>query len=246
MSIEAKLGIRPWRWSLRMRLFWALLSCRGNDQRMAEMADHIIRSYKIQTSDLSGATAARDRFHVLSLAADATGSIAGNALEFGVYKGITLKHIAKHIGPDRRITGFDTFEGLPEDWGDLLSKGTFATDKPMFEGYSNIDLEVGRIEETLPAYLKVNDHPISLVHIDCPYYEINVFILERVLQYLYSGSIIIFDEYYGYPSFEDHEFRAWSEIREQFDLKVKAFAYSNRSAAFLIVQNPLHQSFLTK
>ena len=68
------------------------------------------------------------------------------AMEFGVFEGITLRHIARAIAPERRVTGFDTFDGLPDDWGDLLAKGTFATAMPSFEGLSNVALEVGRID----------------------------------------------------------------------------------------------------
>lgn len=239
---DSKLHFRPWRWSLRARLRWAAVFCRGDAERLAQVAEHIIQSHRVQTSDLAGAQKGRDRFHVLSRAAEKTGVMRGMVLEFGVFQGMTLRHIAKAIGPDRRVTGFDTFEGLPDDWGQLLPKGTFATGVPSLEGYPNVDLEVGRIEHTLPAFLAKNHQPISMVHIDVPYYGSNVFILEHVLPRMPERSIVVFDEYYGYPSYEDHEFRAWSEIRARLKLVATPVAYSSRSAAFELARNPQYSA----
>jgi predicted O-methyltransferase YrrM len=241
MSLDSKLGLRPWQWGLRARIMWAWIFCRG-EEALVKVTEHILQSHRVQRSDLAGAQKGRDRFEVLSMAAERMRSVPGMAVEFGVFEGVTLRHIAKAIGPDRRVTGFDTFEGLPDDWGKLLRKGTFATSAPSFEGYSNVGLEVGRIEETLPVFLESHGQSISLVHIDCPYYDTNMFILERVLPRMPDRSIIVFDEYYGYPSYEDHEFRAWSEIRARFNLVASPLAYSSHSAAFELVRNPQYSS----
>jgi hypothetical protein len=50
--------------------------------------------------------------------------------------------------------------------------------------------------------------------------------------------MVIFDEYYGYPSFEEHEFRAWAETRAAFGLVTTPVAISSRSAAFALDRNP--------
>jgi hypothetical protein len=230
--------LKPWRWPLRVRLLWVALRFGSDSKRRSEIGQHIRESHHVQTSDLKGARKARDRFHVLSIAAEHTRAVAGIAMEFGVFQGITLRHIAKEIGPSRRVIGFDTFEGLPDDWGSLLRKGTFATTAPAFSDLLNVGLEVGRIEETLPRFLQGNLQPISLVHIDCPYYDINVFILEHVLPLMPPNAVVIFDEYYGYPSYEEHEFKAWAEIRSRFNLIAVPIAFSSRSAAFRIERNP--------
>lgn len=238
MDLNSKLHIRPWQWGLRTRLLWANLFYQGDAEHLAGVTEDIIQSYRVQTSDLAGAQKSRDRFHVLSIAAEKTRLLPGIVMEFGVFEGVTLRHIAKEIGPSRRVTGFDTFKGLPDDWGRLLEKGTFATDVPSLEGFSNAALEVGRIEDTLPALLARDGQPVSMVHIDCPYYAINIFILEQVLPRMPEGSVVVFDEYYGYPSFKDHEFRAWAEIRARFNLIARPIACSSRSAAFELVRNP--------
>lgn len=238
MTDKWSLRFKPWRWNLPARLLWALVSYGHDPERLSSVVGHILQSYRVQTTDLKGAHKAKDRFDALSIAATQTRAKAGIAMEFGVFQGVTLRHIAKEIGPKRRVIGFDTFEGLPDDWGDLLEKGTFATKLPSFEDQKNASLEVGRIEATLPEFLRRAPQPISLVHIDCPFYHINIFILERVLPFMAAGSVVVFDEYYGYPTYEDHEFKAWAEIRERFELGVVPIAYSSRSAVFRIERNP--------
>lgn len=235
---NSKTFLRPWQWGLPARLGWALLTRPGGTDHLADVVEHIVRSHRVQTTDLAGGAKGEDRFDVLSMAAEKTRPLAGWAMEFGVFQGVTLRHLAGQIGPGRGIVGFDTFEGLPDDWGQLLPKGTFATSMPSLEGFPNAQLRVGRIEETLPKFLAGDPQPVPLVHIDCPYYGINVFILEHLLPRMPEGSVVVFDEYYGFPSYEEHEFRAWAEIRARFELATRPLAYSSRSAAFEILRNP--------
>jgi hypothetical protein len=51
----------------------------------------------------------------------------GLALEFGVWSGRTINLIADRVGPSRTVHGFDSFEGLPEDWIGVYSEGYFHT-----------------------------------------------------------------------------------------------------------------------
>ena len=53
----------------------------------------------------------------------------GLILEFGVYSGDTINHIAKQL-PNRKVHGFDSFEGLPENWKAGFDKGRFAATFP--------------------------------------------------------------------------------------------------------------------
>ena len=41
--------------------------------------------------------------------------IDGHILEFGVFKGKSLTMLSEHF-LDQKVFGFDSFEGLPEDW----------------------------------------------------------------------------------------------------------------------------------
>jgi len=136
---------------------------------------------------------------------------SGYALEFGVATGFTLKMIAGKMP----VTGFDSFEGLPEDWRAGFPKGMFAQPAPSIVG---AELVVGWFEDTLEKWIESNAarmKALSLVHIDCDLYSSTVTILNGVGEYLVSGVVVVFDEYHGYPGWEDHEFKAWSEFIER-------------------------------
>lgn len=50
-------------------------------------------------------------------------------LEFGVYKGYSIKKFAEfNTNENSKFFGFDSFEGLPENWTRIQPKGTFSID----------------------------------------------------------------------------------------------------------------------
>ena len=67
--------------------------------------------------------------------------------EFGVWRGEAFKHLIKTY---KKGYGFDTFEGIPEDWHDEAA-GTYTSDGniPIIDGGEFI---VGKFEDTLPGF----------------------------------------------------------------------------------------------
>lgn len=130
----------------------------------------------------------------------------GWALEFGVAEGGTLSTIAAHMP----AVGFDSFNGLPEDWRTGFGAGKFACPIPDVDA----ELVVGLFEDTLPNWTPPG--PIGLVHIDCDLYTSTVTILTHLEQHLEPGCLIVFDEYHGYgPDAQHHEAKAWAEYVER-------------------------------
>jgi hypothetical protein len=226
--------LRPWQWGLRARTLWASLFCWGGRYPLATVLRNIADSHEIRASELADAAMLPDREAVLRFALSACRSITGTVLEFGVYQGATLRILAGDLGGRRSVVGFDSFEGLPEAWGTLLPRGHFRTSVPVFPPEYNIRLEVGRIEETLPAFLTRERDALALVHIDCDLYTTTRFVLDRVLPRMPPGAVIVFDEYYGYPSFADHEYRAWQEVLRAGGGSARPLAYSSHSCAYQI------------
>lgn len=131
----------------------------------------------------------------------------GLALEFGVYSGTTLEIIAKLRNGE--VYGFDSFEGLPEDWRSTFEAGTFAVDElPRVPG---AELIVGWFDDTLPEFLDEHPGQIALLHIDGDLYSSAKTVLDLCGPHLAEGSVVIFDEYFNFPGWEQHEHRAWEE-----------------------------------
>jgi len=135
---------------------------------------------------------------------------AGLVAEFGVATGRTANHIARLL-PHKIVHGFDSFEGLPEDWTSRMPRGFFKRNAlpPVRQ---NVDLHVGWFDKTLPEFkARHSNTPLQLLHIDSDLYSSAVTILNTLRHNIVPGTVIIFDEYINYPGWELDEFRAWQE-----------------------------------
>lgn len=135
-------------------------------------------------------------------------SIDGLTLEFGVASGRTINHLAS-LSPETQIFGFDWFKGLPEIWRSERPKGTFAGDVPAVR--SNVSIVKGLFEETLPRFVASHSEPIRLLHVDCDLYSSTVTIFNNLAPQIVPGTIIVFDEYFNYPGWRLHEYKAFQE-----------------------------------
>ena len=131
----------------------------------------------------------------------------GYILEFGVATGRTIRHWAE-LFPNHDIYGFDGFEGIYEDWNGFQA-GHFAQNLPQVP--PNVKLVVGRFDVTLPTWTETHPGFASLIHVDCDLYSATKDVFKNLRKYIKTGTIIVFDEYWNYPTWQDHEFKAWQE-----------------------------------
>ena len=143
--------------------------------------------------------------------------LQGLCLEFGVYQGRSLNILARFARekalPDGTVFGFDSFEGLPEDWIEGFPKGHFACDIPPVE--ENVILVKGLFQETLPYFIKLEQFkgiPVSFIHIDSDLYSSAKFVLDTLYPYMVPGTLICFDEIINSDQFIEHELKAWTEF----------------------------------
>lgn len=151
---------------------------------------------------------------------------AGMALEFGVYTGHTLRVIsAARKGVD--VYGFDSFQGLPEAWRPNIPAGAFhAPEMPEVDG---AELVVGWFDQSLPPFLADHPGPVGFLHVDCDLYSSTVTVLQQVGPRLEAGSVILFDEYWNYPGWQDHEHRAWMEYVEATGTQFEYVTYTSNN-----------------
>lgn len=149
----------------------------------------------------------------------------GLICEFGVADGLSLNFIAEKSS-DRVVYGFDSFEGISEDWHNLKA-GYFKTDytKLFFRG--NAKLYVGYFSETIPRFLNEISLPASFINIDCDLYYSTVDILEGMNDRIIPGTIIYFDELINYPGYEEGEYKALEEWVEKYKVKFRVLSYSD-------------------
>jgi predicted O-methyltransferase YrrM len=161
----------------------------------------------------------------------------GMALEFGVYTGTTLRTIATARG-DGKVYGFDSFQGLPEDWRAGFAAGAFGVAEP--PDVPGAELVVGWFADTLPDFLGAHPGPVDLLHLDADLYSSTATVLEHVGPRLRPGSVVVFDEYLNHPGWEDGEHRAWSEYvaRTGLSFSYEAFTHDHEQVVVVITSVP--------
>jgi predicted O-methyltransferase YrrM len=163
------------------------------------------------------------------LLAAAVGEAArgGLFLEFGVEKGASANFIARLLrdrGEETLVHAFDSFEGLPEEWsGTFEKKGKFSLQGKLPPVLPNVRLHKGWFSETIPEFAKAEQGVISLLHIDCDLYSSTVDILSGLKDRIRPGTIVVFDEYFNYHNWQQHEFKAWQEF-----VRAQGIRYSYR------------------
>jgi hypothetical protein len=160
--------------------------------------------------------------------------VAGHYLEFGVFTGGTIRFMAKRVGGSV-IHGFDSFEGLPEDWGGFqLGKAAFDVGGKLPSVPDNVKLYPGWFNVSLPPWCAGNPGPIAFMHIDCDLYSSTKTIFELLVDRLQPGTIILFDEYFNYPNWRSHEFKAFQELVNTCKISYTYLAYARQQVVVRI------------
>jgi predicted O-methyltransferase YrrM len=156
----------------------------------------------------------------------ALGQIQGEGLvvEFGVAGGTTLKIIAETVAKDHKVVGFDVFTGLPETWRTGFPAGEFAQEE--LPDVPGARLVVGLFEDTLPRFLGEIDEQIAFVHLDVDLYSSTKTVLRKLGDHLAPNAVLLFDEFFNYPGWQRHEFRAWNEFAAQTGRAFDYLAYT--------------------
>jgi len=128
--------------------------------------------------------------------------------EFGVHTGTSINFLSANT--TQTFYGFDTFEGMPEEWrGWNIEKGQFSMQGQFPKVNSNVTLIKGLIQDTLPLFLEQNPgKKIAFIHIDTDIYSAAKVILQLCKSRLAKNSLVLFDELHSYTSWKDHELKA--------------------------------------
>lgn len=158
-------------------------------------------------------------------------------LEFGVYTGGSINLFSKQLkNINETIYGFDTFEGLTEDWLThvFFPKGSLSLNNKLPKVAKNAILIKGKIQDTLDNFLKDNlKKKILFAHMDMDTYASTRFALAKIKPFLEKGSVILFDEFYGYPNWQQEEYKAFTEVFKENEYKFIAFCESEAAIQIL-------------
>lgn len=155
----------------------------------------------------------------------------GLYMEFGVFSGKSITQIAKH-NSTQTVYGFDSFQGLPQDWHGPFVKGYFSTQGRLPPVPANVELFAGWFEDTLATFLQEHCGPVAFVHMDADLYSSTAYVLEQLYLHgrLQVGAVFVFDELMNYNDrwCYDGEFKALLDFLQKHpEIKIK---WSCRSA----------------
>ena len=144
-------------------------------------------------------------------------------LECGVFEVESMQWWARlNANQSSRFFGFDSFEGLPEDWHGEKKKGYFDAcgRVPRIED-PRIRFVKGWFENTLPVFTRdfsVNN--LLVVHIDCDLYGGAMLALVYLAPFMTKGTILIFDEFFD----RENEFKAFRDWQRIFRKNIRIVA----------------------
>lgn len=160
------------------------------------------------------------RHELFKMVIDIPGEIFECGVLFGggVFSFSHFSSIYEPVNAQRKIIGFDSFEGLPSihekdksaDQADKCFAGSMAIDsRPMLEKAASmhdmnrqlshipkVALIKGNVTESIPKYFDQNPHSlVSLLYLDMDIYEGTKSAIETCISRMPSGAIIAFDEF---------------------------------------------------
>jgi hypothetical protein len=164
----------------------------------------------------------------------------GLLLDLGVWIGWSTRLLAEKSG--RRVYGFDTFEGLVEDWQIddrvLVKAGALSLTEPFAQRLiedtgvtlqdgipsalgRDVEFVKGSTYDTLAPFLDAHPGPVRLFHMDLDTYESCLHALETCKERFDVGSILVFDEYLV----TNGEMRAFYEFQEKYGFEFRYRAW---------------------
>lgn len=169
----------------------------------------------------------------------------GLNLEFGVFEGYSINNLSKKL-PDLHFYGFDSFEGLPEDWKHGTkdrSIGHFSLGgKPPIVN-KNVTLIKGFFDKTLDPFLKRQSLlKMNFLHIDSDLYSSAKYILNTLSENRVDMKqcVIRFDDFcdwrlrYGiedrrkprmpYTNWRNGEYKAFQEWVREYNISYQTLA----------------------
>jgi len=146
-------------------------------------------------------------------------------LEFGVSGGDSFRWwVSNNRNPKSKFYGFDTFTGLPEDWGGF-NAGAMSTDSQVPRlNDKRVKFIKGLFQETLPHFVKTTRmQGRKVIHLDADLYSSTLYVLTTIAPLLGPGDILFFDEF----TVPRHEFLAFSNFVQSYYLKFELLGAAN-------------------
>ena len=81
--------------------------------------------------------------------------------------------------------------------------------------------------------IPVHGDNCSFIHIDCDVYSSTYTVLDELAKNnrLANGTVILFDEFYSYEKYKEHEYKALLEVAGKYDVEYEWIAHTTGGQA---------------
>jgi len=192
-------------------------------QRIDNSLNYLAAAHWARSRNLHRVPAFADRCRLFERIADDVAPQPTLYLEFGVYQGDSMRvwsRLLKH--PRSVLHGFDSFQGLPEDWTSEMPRGHFSTDgaMPVIDD-PRVRLFKGWFDDVLPGY-QLPQHDRLVVSLDADLYSSTKYVLDWLRPHMAVGAYLYFDEF----CHRHHEMKAFSEFQQATGMEFEAIGQS--------------------
>jgi O-methyltransferase len=233
LLLASRIGIllAPFRFILRFFLNFSLLASWVNKYSRKTPFSDFYKPFRVYTNRL--------KLYEHLLKGEGLDKKPIHYLEFGVASGNSFAWwVNANKNPDSSFHGFDTFEGLPEDWH-FYKKGDMGFDVPVLTD-PRAKFIKGLFQDTLYRFLedyrqRVGDaDAVRVIHLDADLYSSTLFALTMLAPYLKNGDILFFDEF----NVPNHEFAAWNDFVRSYYINYEVMGAVNNfyQTSFKIVK----------
>ena len=115
-----------------------------------------------------------------------------------------------------------------------LRKGGFDLKGELPPVANNVQLHKGWFDASLPPFLAGNAEDFAFLHIDSDTYEAAKSIFDVAGDHIKPGTVIVFDEYFGYRGWKIGEFKAWQEFTAQRNLSYEYLSFCQQEVGLIV------------
>jgi hypothetical protein len=203
-----------------LRLIGARLS-RSQLYAMQAMVNHMRLGRWMRDHGFRFDRALPDRWDVFDVVASRVQDQRVLYLEFGVFKGRTTRYWSGKLRhPEAHLHGFDSFEGLPEEWAGHPKGQIFdaSGQLPVIDD-PRVRFHKGWFDRVLPSYV-VPEHDLLILIMDADLHSSTSYVLRHLRPHIRPGTLIYFDE----MNHLEHEPRAFDEFMRETSLAFRPIA----------------------
>jgi hypothetical protein len=99
-----------------------------------------------------------------------------------------------------------------------------------------VEFHVGWFDATVPVFAAQHSGPFAFAHLDADLYSSTKTVFDVLGGWFVPGTIVVFDEYFGYHGWQRHEHKAFQEFLAATGLSFEAISLGHMNLAVRLTE----------